>query len=441
VDGRTIRRFSTQIRDESDRYFGRLYIFKDITVRQQAETILQQTKEKLEILVAERTAALSQANKRLQRELEERRQAEANLRELERRWRTLLENVPLVVVGLDRNGQVEYVNPFFLELTGYVQGEVLSKDWFNTFVPKSQRQQAFEEILTQQFRPHYQYSILTKSGAEKIIVWNSTRLRNWQGEVSGTMSIGLDITERYAIEQMKDEFISVVSHELRTPLTSIHAALKLLASGLVPPNSEDGKRITKIATENSEHLVLLVDDILELERLESGKINLDKQPVNSLDLMHRAVAQVQVIANQAGITLEIAEPDITLYADGECLLQVLVNLLSNAIKFSQAGSTVWLTVQWLGSEVKFTVKDTGQGIPTDKLESIFERFHQVDATDSRQKGGTGLGLAICRSIVEQHGGQIWVESVLGKGSSFYFTLPVHVAEAENDDKSVQDPRL
>ena len=360
------------------------------------------------------------------RDISQQKKVEGTLRETERRWRTLLENVRLVVVGLDQDGKVDYVNPFFLELTGYTKTEAIGKNWFETFLPQSQQQQAqnnFLEVLEQLFHPHNKNSIITKSGEEKIIAWNNTRLQNFQGEGIGTLSIGEDITERFALERMKDEFISVVSHEIRTPLTSIHGALNLLSTGLVISQSQQGKRVLQIAAESAERLVRLVNDILELERLESGKINLNIQQVNATELMLQAVEQMQVMANRAGIILSVSEKNIEFNADGDRIIQVLTNLLSNAIKFSPRNSTVWLSVV-KNSTILFKVQDQGRGIPADKINSIFERFHQVDATDSRNKGGTGLGLAICRSIVEQHNGQIWAESTLGEGSIFYFALPL-----------------
>ena len=386
------------------------------------------------------------------RDITEQKQIEATLREAERRWRILLENVRLVVVGLDRTGKVEYVNPFFLELVGYTQAEVLGKDWFEAFLPPHQRQQtrkSFLELQKQEFHTHYQNPIVTKAGEERTIAWNNTLLKNLQGDVIGTMSIGEDITERQAIERMKDEFISVVSHELRTPLTSIHGALSLLSSGLIDTQSDKGRRIIEIADQSADRLVRLVNDILDLERLESGKISLLKQLCNADDLMMNSIDMMQDMANLAGITLSVSPQPVQLDADPDRIIQVLMNLLGNAIKFSPRGSTVWLTVKFLcedrthteltkngtadSKQILFQVKDQGRGIPADKLESIFERFHQVDASDSRKKGGTGLGLAICRSIVQQHGGQIWVESTLGQGSSFYFCLPGWAVEDNIDD--------
>jgi PAS domain S-box-containing protein len=379
----------------------------------------------------------------VKRDITERKRIEATLREAERRWRTLLEEVSLIVIGLDLNGKVEYANPFFLELSGYTQAEVMGQDWFTNFLPQHQQQEVkrcFLEILSQDFHAHYENPILTQSGEERVIAWSNTLLRNPQGEIIGTMSIGEDITDQKSMTRMKDEFLSIVSHELRTPLTSIHGALDLLSSGLMDSQSDKGRRVIEIAAQSVDRLVLLVNDILDLERLESGKIRLSKQLCNTADLLQKSADTMKVMAKRGGITLSISPQPIELYADPERIIQVVTNLLSNAIKFAPSNSTICLSTELQGTVEKaalrnkrqnphhsryilFKVQDQGRGIPGDKLESIFERFKQVDASDSRKKGGTGLGLAICRSIVEQHGGQIWAESTLNKGSSFYFTLP------------------
>ncbi|CAD5962115.1 PAS domain S-box protein [Planktothrix agardhii] len=274
------------------------------------------------------------------RDITEQKRSQANLREAERRWRSLLENVRLLVVGLDRNGKVEYVNPFLLEVMGYTQTEVLGKNWLGDFQTNPAHELnsvAFAELLDYNFKPYSQQLIVTKLGEEKIISWNNTLLKDLQGNAIGMMSIGEDITERYAIERMKDEFISVVSHELRTPLTSIHGGLNLLSTGLINPQSERGVHVMKIAAESAERLVRLVNDILELERLESGKICLNKQVVNAADLLLQATEQMQVMASRSGINLEVSSKSLQFYADPDRVLQVLTNLLSNAIKFSESG--------------------------------------------------------------------------------------------------------
>lgn len=151
---------------------------------------------------------------------------------------------------------------------------------------------------------------------------------------------------------------------------------------------------------------------------------MEKHSCNATDLMIQATEAVQPMAQQHEVKFSTQPADIQLWVDSDYIVQALTNLLSNAIKFSPEGGTVWLTVERHKSEALFQVQDQGQGIPANKLESIFERFHQVDSSDSRKKGGTGLGLAICRKIIEQHDGKIWAESALGQGSIFSFTLPV-----------------
>ena len=360
-------------------------------------------------------------------DISDRKRTEATLQEAERRWRSLLENVQLLVVGLDSMGNVEYVNPFFLSLTGYTQAEVLGKNWFENFLPSSHQQQVntvFNEVLENNFHPHYTNPILTKSGEERFIAWNNTLLRDTEGNIIGTTSIGEDITQRQTVERIKNEFISIVSHELRTPLTAIRGSLGLLATGIYDNKPEKAKRMVEIALIDSDRLVRLVNDILDLERLDSGKVTLVKEVCEAAALMQQAVEGVGALADSAGITLCISPVSAQVWAAPDSIIQTLTNLLSNAIKFSPSNTTITLTAQPQPDHVLFQVKDQGRGIPVDKLEAIFGRFQQVDVSDSRCKGGTGLGLAICQSIVQQHGGRIWAESTVGEGSTFYFTLPV-----------------
>jgi signal transduction histidine kinase len=184
------------------------------------------------------------------------------------------------------------------------------------------------------------------------------------------------------------------------------------------------------ALTNSDRLVRLVNDILDLERLSSGKAQFIMQVCSAEELLQQAAAGVQSIADQSSVTLVIVPTIAQVWADPDSIIQTLTNLLGNAIKFSPPNSVVTLSAQPEAESVLFSVIDQGRGIPADKLETIFGRFQQVDVSDSRQKGGTGLGLAICQSIVQQHSGNIWVESTFGEGSTFYFTLPLPPSEYE-----------
>jgi PAS domain S-box-containing protein len=388
----------------------------ELEERRIREIELQQAKANLEIRVVERTAELYQRQTALQ--------------ESNRRWQFLLDNVRLFVVGMGDVGIVEYVNPFFLSATGYEIDEVLGKEWISSFVPQLE-QASLKQAFLNNFHSYYENSIVTKTGEELMIAWNNTMLRNELGEIIGTISIGEDITDKLRMDRVKSEFISIVSHELRTPLASIRGALGLLGSGILANKPETANHMLEIAAFDTERLVRLVNDILSLERLESNQNTLERQWGNTSDLCQQAIASMQAIATEKKIQLIYRSPSQQIYVDLDRLMQTLVNLLSNAIKFSHCHGEVWLEVERSTDAIIFHIEDQGRGIPVNHLENIFDRFHQVNTSDSRQKGGTGLGLAICRTIVQQHDGEIWVESELGKGSTFSFSIPHRLSVSEH----------
>ena len=264
---------------------------------------------------------------------------------------------------------------------------------------------------------------LAQDGRRLEVSLSLSPIKDSKGEIVGVAAILRDVTERRAVERMKDEFVSVVSHELRTPLTSIRGSLGLLAGGVLGELPAKGQRMIDIAVDNTDRLIRLINDILDIERMGSGKVVMQKETCDAAELVLQAVDVMRPMADKSGVVLEAAPHAATLVADPDRLLQMFTNLVSNAIKFSPTGGKVWLTAERRGSEVVFAVRDEGRGIPADKLESIFGRFQQVDASDSRQKGGTGLGLAICRTIAEQHQGRIWAESQFGQGATFWICLP------------------
>ena len=244
------------------------------------------------------------------------------------------------------------------------------------------------------------------------------------GRVTGMVVAFQDISERRRLEKMKDEFISTVSHELRTPLTSLRASLGLLSSGTLEKRPEKQRQMVEMAIVNCDRLVRLVNDILDFDKVEKGRLPLRRVPVEAVELLRRAADIAQMAASNARLRLRIEAVPALVTADEDRVLQVLNELVSNAIKFSPPETLIRLSAQPTGeNEVCFGVEDQGQGIAPEKLEHIFNRFQQGDASDSRALGGTGLGLALCRSIVEQHGGRIWAESTPGSGSRFLFTLP------------------
>ena len=236
-----------------------------------------------------------------------------------------------------------------------------------------------------------------------------------------------DITARLELDRLKSQFVSVVSHELRTPLTAIQGSLSLLNSGALGEVSGKARRMLEMAHHNTERLVRLVNDILDLQRMESDGDRLLLEHCTDIGLFDEVTELMAPLADEAGVVLSVNPADLSLTADRDRLLQTLGNLVDNAIKFSERGDHVTLTSRRDGDEVRFSVSDEGRGIPRDKLESIFGRFQQVEASDARAKGGTGLGLAICKRIVEQHGGTIRAESTLGRGSELIFTIPAKIS--------------
>lgn len=240
----------------------------------------------------------------------------------------------------------------------------------------------------------------------------------------------LQLTERSNLDTLKDEFISTVSHELRTPLTSIRGSLGLLSSGMMGNLDPKAQNLLRIAVTNTDRLIRLINDILDLERMESGRAPLQIRRCSLLDLAQQAIDTMTALADGASVHLDLVPSHSTavtesLFFDGDAdrILQVLTNLLSNAIKFSPAASTVRIHTEATADSILLKIADEGRGIPSDKLDSIFDRFQQIEPSDARQKGGTGLGLAICRSIVQQHSGSIWAQRNLGPGATLYVMLP------------------
>ncbi|MCX7595162.1 MAG: ATP-binding protein [Fischerella sp.] len=430
----------------------------DIEERKQAEKKICALNAELEQRVQERTAELRRANRRLleeiherERALRDRKQTQASLERLSRQSELILNSAGEGIYGLNCQGKITFVNPAAARMLGYEVKELINQfmheivkhsrpDGVRYFLEENPIYATLQNGTVQHITDDIFYR---RDGSKFPVEYVSTPIRE-QKKIVGAVVIFKDITERQIIERMKDEFVSVVSHELRTPLTSIRSALGLLARGSLNNQPEKSQRMLEIAFDNTNRLVRLINDILDIERINSGKVTMHKQTCNAADLMIQAVDEMRAMAEKAEIHLELTPVSVQLWVDPDRIIQTITNLLSNAIKFSPPGSTVWLSVELQqegevtkvagvednklitspNSYLLFQIKDQGRGIPEDKLETIFDRFQQVDASNSRHQGGTGLGLAICRSIIQQHGGKIWAESTLGKGSTFYFTLPI-----------------
>jgi len=386
-------------------------------------------------------------------DISEQVRAEDQLRALSRQSNSVLESVGDGIYGIDLDGNCTVINPAASQMLGFKPEEVLGRNMHDLIhhshadgTPYPAEECPIQNTLTDLDTVRVSNEVMWRKDGTSFPVEYVARPQietqpNVEGEAQpgspeaklGGKAVGVvvaftDTTERRALDRMKDEFISTVSHELRTPLTSLRAALGLITGGSLAARPEKLRQMLDIATGNTDRLVRLVNDILELERIGSGKAELHYTMCSADDLFRRAAGLQQTGASKAQLRITFNSQGVNVWADPDRVLQTLSNLISNAIKFSPAGTEIHLRSRRIdANEAEIQVRDQGRGIPEDKLDSIFERFHQVDASDSRTMGGTGLGLAICRSIVAQHGGRIWATSTLGKGSTFHFTLPTRPA--------------
>jgi len=354
--------------------------------------------------------------------------------ELSRQQKILLHSVADGIFGADRNGLVRFANPAASRLLGAPVTSLIGKpvhELVHGTAPENEKCAAdctLRRAVTEHVPSTGEFTIYRANGIGFPAEYFLNPILD-QGRFSGLVLSFRDISQRFALDRLKDEFVSTVSHELRTPLTSIRGALGLLSSGILGEINDKAANLLRIALSNSDRLVRLINDILDLERAQSGREPLVFRPLQMADLVRQSIDGMQLVAEEAGVLLIHDKTQVEITADSDRLLQVLTNLLSNAVKFSPPNSAVSVMLRPGSSGVTLSVIDQGRGIPADKLEAIFGRFQQVDASDSRQKGGSGLGLAICKAIVQQHNGRIWAERNPMRGSTFRVFLPYVPAAA------------
>ncbi|MCG8509508.1 MAG: HAMP domain-containing histidine kinase [Rhodospirillales bacterium] len=250
-------------------------------------------------------------------------------------------------------------------------------------------------------------------------------------ELSATnRSLETEMAERQKAETVKAEFVSTVSHELRTPLTSIKGSLGLVKSGVAGDLTEKMASMIDIAYKNSDRLVLLINDILDIGKLESGNLDYQMAPVELGDLLRQAVESNEGYGSEFNVTFKLSNevPEAWVYGDADRLIQVMSNLISNAAKFSPENDRVEVLLSRRGRGFRVSVSDHGPGVPEEFRDRVFGKFSQAESADSRQRGGTGLGLYIARAIVDHHGGAIGFDTEIDNGASFFFDLPAWSGE-------------
>jgi len=390
------------------------------------------------VMVERRSRRLAEVNRALENEVAEHERARDDLARVSRQNQLILESAAEGITVLDAQGYTVFLNPAAARMLDRRPDDAIGRPFeavLGMGAAGGAGPNPVRDTLATGAGHEVKDAVFRCAGGSVFPVEYSSASIVEEGRITGAVVSFRDVAERREVERMKDEFISVVSHELRTPLTSIRGSLGLLAAGQLGEVSEKGRRMLEIAVQNTDRLVRLINDILDIERIESGRVTMELRAVDAAELARHSAEVMAGMAEKAGVRLTVRGERQALEADPDRILQVLTNLLSNAIKFSPRGGEVVLATGRGEGEAVFRVSDRGRGIPADRLESIFERFSQVDSSDAREKGGTGLGLAICRSIVQQHGGRIRVESRPGEGSTFTFTLPS--AHAAPEPRAVQ----
>lgn len=357
-------------------------------------------------------------------DISDRKRAEELLRESESRIRLIIESMPVGLLITDSDGYIQMTNIQTDGMFGYryedLLGQHVSKILGDDFNASSTE---LWSIASKYMGRHSDVRATRKDGSSIQLQLSMTDF-TFHG-AKKILAAMLDMSERHAVEQLKKQLIGMVSHDLRTPLTMIQNTLTILQSEKLGRLDDRGKELVQAAGTETERLIEMINSLLDIEKMQTGKLQMDVQPVSVDSLISRSVTVVSHAAERHRVQVEAPSSGCEVLADGAKLVQVMVNLLSNAIKFSPPDSKV--TVQckegegWLNIEVS----DYGRGIPDGQSELVFEKFYQVEASDRSEKGGTGLGLAICKTIVEAHGGHIGVKSAVGRGSTFWFKIPNH----------------
>ncbi|MBS2008835.1 MAG: PAS domain S-box protein [Cyanobacteria bacterium SZAS TMP-1] len=367
----------------------------------------------------------------------------ARLKESEGLFRQLAENIREIFwIATPDSSKFFYVSPAYEEITGRsIEGiDENPKSFFDVLEPEDRKKafRDFDEFVRSKDVREGEYRVIRPDGEVRWLAAKVFPIHDEDGQLVRICGVARDINDRKEAERRVSEFYSTVSHELRSPLTSIRGSLGLIEGGIVGEVSDKVLTFVTIARTESDRLIRLINNILDLRKIEAGKLELKIEDVSAQELVDSVLVALQGMAAEKQIELEVPERlEQNVPVDKDLISQVLTNLISNAIKFSPscAKVTIYMSASKSGF-VRFAVEDHGPGIPAAQAHKLFGKFQQLDSSDTRSQGGTGLGLAISKAIVEQHGGVIGFESTEGEGATFWFKLPLQDREGAGLPKAL-----
>ncbi|MBP9093964.1 PAS domain S-box protein [bacterium] len=357
------------------------------------------------------------------------------LREAVSKERVILENASDCICSFDSRLKFVSANPACEELFGLTADEMIYTNFFDYVDPvsKDEARAYLDRVQDGANEKALTLTINRSDGEQREVLWSAQwaqqegtddRVKGDRSKDGILISIFHDVTDERAAERLKQEVVAMVTHDLRTPLTTVQNYLQFLGDGIYGDISEKATKYLPGALRSSERMMRLIGDLLDIEKVKSGMMEMNRERISLQKVFESTVEQSAGNAHELGVSLRFEATNTIVNADEQMLLRILANLVSNAIKFSPKGGTVKLSVKSNNEVVTVTVEDQGVGLPPDMLDSVFDRFQQAPNQTSRTRGGSGLGLAICKALVELHGGKIWAESQLNQGTQFRFELPV-----------------
>ena len=385
------------------------------------------------------------------RDITERKFAEDALRDSAQQFRSVLETVSLIGLMLDTEGRITLCNDFLLELTGWQREELLQQNCFDMFLPPEIRKDILVEVFLKSISDgiiaeHYENEIIARNGKRRLIAWSNTILHDHRGVVSGVASIGEDITDsklaqaeiKHQNEQLqkinaeKDKFFSIIAHDLRSPFNGFLGLTKMMVEELPELTTDQIQKFAVSLQKSATNLYRLLENLLEWSQLQKGEVRFNPELIPLGLVVDESIVIIQLPAKNKHIEISVDIPDsLVAFADNYMLQAVMRNLVSNAVKFTTKGGKVCISAKTIDdNRIEISIEDTGIGMNQILVENLFRIDVQSGRKGTEGEPSSGLGLLLCKEFIEKNGGKIWVESKVGKGSTFYFTLPGNPASEE-----------